>query len=410
MNALCALILGALFLVPSLTGHSRNRLLFVDGFISQSKLTFSPLVPSHRTPWRHPYGCHATTKEKQQLGGKPVNGDGADVDAGDESGTVILSTAVNGGSETAVEPPSSSTTMVTDFNASHISELLDEITRRINDGSNELLQNITNAVDEQMAQLPESAAEELTGYLADLANKIQKAQQQEVQRQMEELEKVFVAPLERVAFSDAPLFELDNSKKKKEPSKSVTLLEMQDFSSRDLVLAGANSTLTRSARMRTSELIRNFNVAPLYYSVALLYRWLRKASYPSVYLLSAYKGVATVLKTRGGPPRRRRIRKRPEELSYEDYLKDAEAFQSGWKRTGQIAAKGPWARKWAILRRSAEVWAYFSSFYLKDRRICNKFNSGKWSEEKFKAERSKLGAEVTQNLLRLGPTFIKVRG
>jgi hypothetical protein len=130
--------------------------------------------------------------------------------------------------------------------------------------------------------------------------------------------------------------------------------------------------------------------------------------YPSVYLLSAYKGMANVVKTRGGPKRRRQ-RKQLDELSYEEYIKDAEAFQSGWKRTGQIAAKGPWARKWAILRRSAEVWTYFSSFYLKDRRIANKYNSGEWSEEKFKTERSKLGAEITQNLLRLGPTFIKVR-
>ncbi|KAL3911323.1 MAG: hypothetical protein SGILL_007322, partial [Bacillariaceae sp.] len=305
-------------------------------------------------------------------------------------------------------PSTPSPMTIGDLDASaQVIELMDEISRRINEGSMELVQNITNVMDEQMPQLPESAAVELTEYLADLANKLQKAQMDEVQRQMDELEKIFVSPLERVAFSDAPLFELDQ---KKAAQQSVIVdadaEEIMD-EERRLILAGANSTLTKTARMRTGEIIRNFNVAPMYYSVALLYRWLRKASYPSVYLLSAYKGMANVVKTRGGPRRRLR-RRREEDMTYEEYLKDAEAFQSGWKRTGQIAAKGPWAKKWAILRRSAEVWAYFSSFYLKDRRIANKYNSGKWSEERFKAERSKLGAEITQNLLRLGPTFIKV--
>jgi hypothetical protein len=216
-----------------------------------------------------------------------------------------------------------------------------------------------------------------------------------MERQLADLEKMFIQPLEQIAFSDAPLFE-------KADSKAPIQEEIDD--EEKLILSGANSTLSKTKNMRTAEIVRNFNVAPFYYSVALLGRWFSKASYPSVYVISGYKGLASVIKTRGA-----RFNKRNGQPSYEEYLKDAEAMQSGWKRTGEIATLGPLSRQVAILRRSAEIWAYFSSFYLKDRRICKKFEAGKWSEKKFKAERSKLGAEVTQNLLRLGPTFIKVR-
>lgn len=378
--------------------NNSNKLHVVKAYTSQS-FTSSSLFLSHRRPHRY----YATAKDEQTtLNNKCINGEDGEVgvEGGTQYGANPTYETVTNSSKSAL----STNLVAQDYNAS-ILELLDEISQRINDGSTEIMQNITNVLDEQLTQLPDAKAQELTEYISSLAVKIQGAQQEEVQRQMDELEKLFVQPLERVAFSDAPLFELNEKKKKQTNSTTDTSLIVNE-----LVLAGANSTLKKSARMRTNELFQNLNIAPLYYSVALFYRWANKSkktlAYPSIYLLSAYKDLAYVIKTRGGPKQRRR--KKKGEPTYEEYIEDAEAFQSGWKRTGEIAAKGPMAKKFAILRRSAEVWAYFSSFYLKDRRICKKYNTGRWSKERFTEERSKLGAEVTQNLLRLGPTFIKV--
>lgn len=329
----------------------------------------SPL--SQRSILHRPYGCYATTKEKPKETTKEE---------------------VNGAPPPEHNPAEESLT-IQEFNATQLREVLDEVSRRINDGSTELFNNMTAVMEQKLDELPEASVVdpiELSEYLGDLASQIQKAQQDELQMRLEELEQRFLDPIEKVAFSDAPLFDIDEKRPKK-------VLDENEEQPR-LVLAGANSTLSKSSRLSTREILGNLNVAPLYYSVALLFRWVRKASYPSVVILSGYKNLGTMVKTR---------RKRGE-ASFEEYIKDADAMQSGWKRTGEIAAKGPIARKWAILRRSAEIWAYFSSFYLKDRRITKKYQSGKWSEEKFKEARSKLGTEITQNLLRLGPTFIKV--
>jgi hypothetical protein len=365
----------------------------VSGFNSN----FNSPLSLHTSSCRRPYGCYAVTKDKEKTDNAVVNAD-----------------PINGTPEPkAADDSKSEDSFFQDFNASHytesvvsnITEVMDEISQRINDGSMELFANLTMVMDGKLAdQLPDSAVSELTEYISGIAKKLQKTQQQELERQLGELEKRFVEPFEQIAFSDAPLFDMN----KKVP-KTKEQLEREQAKRRraiqnELVLRGANSTLTKSARMKSRELVSNFNVAPLYYSVALLYRWAQKASYPSVLLISAFKGMASVVKTKGGPNKK----KRKGEVSYEEYMKDAEAMQSGWKKIGQIAAKGSAGKKWAILRRSAEVWAYFSSFYLKDRRITNKYQSGQWSEEKFAEERSKLGAEITQNLLRLGPTFIKV--
>jgi hypothetical protein len=246
-----------------------------------------------------------------------------------------------------------------------------------------------------------------------------RTQRREMERQMMELEKVFVRPLEDFAFSDAKLATLSSSssssslaaKKREVADEAAKRRELEEHR-RELVLTGANSTVMEtSRRLKTSEILRNLNVAPLYYSLTLLFRWINKVKGPPMAALSFLRGLSALFgspsKVRGG--RIRRLRSRGKRMqSYEEFMKDANQMQAGWKRTGEIAAKGSLARKWAIMRRSAEIWGYFASFYLKEKRMENKFSSGKWSEERYSEERSKLGAEVTQNLLKLGPTFIKV--
>ena len=287
--------------------------------------------------------------------------------------------------------------------AEDISQLMDEINARVSNGTANLLRDLTYDIDEKLVRLPENSANELVAYLADLAEKIRIAQETELERQLLEIDRRFRRPLEDLAFSDVPLLEPMKSSwvgAREEDDDEKRRRALAD-SREELILMGANSTLGRTRRMRTSEILRNFNVAPFYYSMALLVRWAGKASYPSVYAISLYRNLASLIKSNSKGRGASRSKSQADQFS-------GESLSAGWKRTGEIAAKGPIAKRWAIMRRSAEIWAYFSSFYLKDRRITAKYNSGKWTEEKFKAERSKLGAEITQNLLKLGPTFIKV--
>jgi hypothetical protein len=187
-----------------------------------------------------------------------------------------------------------------------------------------------------------------------------------------------------------------------------------------------NEVALASKGMRTKEIMRNFNVAPIYYTIALFMRWAEKATVPPMAMLMFLRGLAYPLKWREGGKnkfddssrKRRRLFGgraaaastagvgRTKKFGNEEVAD--EEFIQGWKRTGEIAAKGKRGRAWATLRRSAEIWFYFSSFYIKDYWILKNYDGGRWNEERFKEERSKLGAQLTQNLLKLGPTFIKV--
>jgi hypothetical protein len=72
---------------------------------------------------------------------------------------------------------------------------------------------------------------------------------------------------------------------------------------------------------------------------------------------------------------------------------------------GEIAAKGS-RETVGNLPTSAEIWAYFSSFYLKDKRITSKFNSGKW--KKGSRRRALLGARSTESSETGSNVYIKV--
>jgi predicted unusual protein kinase regulating ubiquinone biosynthesis (AarF/ABC1/UbiB family) len=304
---------------------------------------------------------------------------------------------INGESKSKLGESSVSIEDYVDSNSfSNFTSVVEEINKQVADGSNQLYNNITSLVKDKLGpSLSDDAVAEITNYFATITT----AQQREIEQSLKDLEKLLIKPLEDIAFSDAFLYQQQYNADVTTTTNDEDLdrQKLEDHR-RTLVIAGVNSTLSESSRrLRTKEIIRNLNVAPFYYSIALLLRWFRKLSAPPLALLTPLKGVGSIVGTHNS-----------KKLSYDEFMKDGESMQAGWKRTGEIAAKGSTAKKWAILRRSAEIWAYFSSFYIREKRMQQMFNKGRWTQEKFSEERSKLGAEVTQNLLRLGPTFIKV--
>jgi hypothetical protein len=258
------------------------------------------------------------------------------------------------------------------------------------------ISDVTELVQDKLGpSVPEDIVGEVVTKLTKLANDLEQARNVEIERQVDEIERLLIRPLEDIAFNDAELYLKEKTTEGTNLDASNARDDMEHVM--DLVMGGENSTLVESAhRLRTAEIVRNINVAPLYYSVTLLLRWCRKISAPPGAMLSFLKGMGSMIATGNG------------RQSYDEFMKSADSMQAGWKRTGEIAAKGKWQRKWAIMRRSAEIWAYFSSFYLKEKRILQMHEKGRYSDARLSEERSKLGAEITQNLLKLGPTFIKV--
>ena len=279
-----------------------------------------------------------------------------------------------------------------------VDEVTRELTNLINDGLDDLWtrnQNITRAIEEQVEFLTrESAlsANEIVDTFSKAIAELQEDQRSQLIYMQNKAEKKIVELVEDLAFADADIMNPEQRSSKNSNKKNFADLPHQ-----------TNTTMSLSKNLRSREMFRYWKAAPLYYTVALLFRWINKAPGPRTIWLGTSRCVSRVL---GG---QKNWRGTSVEDAYQAYISNADAMQSGWKRTGEIASKGPMRRQMEIFRRSLEIWSYFTSFYLKEKRMLKKFKTGKWTEEQFSQGRSQLGAEVTQNLLKLGPTFIKVR-
>ena len=212
--------------------------------------------------------------------------------------------------------------------------------------------------------------------------------------------------------------EIEREKSKKERAKELAeMLKSKASENTTQTDTFMDEVSVTSKGMRTADIIRNLNSAPIFYSIALTLRWIQKASVPPLAMLMFFRGLAYPFTTSVAPTisKSKLFGKRVSSDSTNGRVKTFgdeeiadEEFIRGWKQTGEIAAKGKRGRALATFRRSAEIWFYFSSFYIKDTWILKNYNSGRWSKTRFEEERKKLGGQLTQNLLRLGPTFIKV--
>eukprot|EP00591_Stephanopyxis_turris_P002052 CAMPEP_0195524540 /NCGR_PEP_ID=MMETSP0794_2-20130614/24438_1 /TAXON_ID=515487 /ORGANISM="Stephanopyxis turris, Strain CCMP 815" /LENGTH=918 /DNA_ID=CAMNT_0040654783 /DNA_START=196 /DNA_END=2949 /DNA_ORIENTATION=+ len=202
----------------------------------------------------------------------------------------------------------------------------------------------------------------------------------------EAIEKNLAETMKEIAFSDSPLMKSSQVMKESKPQQP------------DL------TTLDEVRRMKTREIVKYWRVAPLYYSIALMLRWLKKLPGPRTAWLALSRTISSPFRRRNG----KSSFTKNDDAAYEAFLRSGDSMQQGWRRTGEVASKGTLRKSFEVFRRSIEIWSYFTNFYIREKRMASKFQSGKWTQEQFSEGRSQLGKEVTQNLLKLGPCFIKV--
>ena len=99
-------------------------------------------------------------------------------------------------------------------------------------------------------------------------------------------EKIIVKLVEELAFSDSPIM------KEGDNSEDDGIVELKRYPH-----DGKTSVATLSKTTRTREMMRNWKVAPLYYTVALLFRWIKKAPGPPTAWLTTTHTVSRIIVT-----------------------------------------------------------------------------------------------------------------
>jgi hypothetical protein len=266
-----------------------------------------------------------------------------------------------------------------------VNEFVEKLYSEVDELAN-FSQSITATVEEKIVDLAkqsELSSEEVNAAIGDIMQLMQEDIPKAVEKRLAEA-------LEEIAYSDTLLLEPLAEKKSGE----------LDVVERARAERLANSSLDEIRVLRTREIVRFWRVAPLYYTIALGWRFLHKLPGP--------KSIVLALSSPFRKRPSRLFRKVDADAAFEAYISSGLEMQQGWKKTGEMAAKGSFRKNFEVLRRSVEIWGYFVNFYLREKRYTSRFKAGKWSQEKYSEARTRLGKEVTQNLLKLGPCFIKV--
>jgi len=294
---------------------------------------------------------------------KVVNGDGG------EDVEIMVDASLNGFNN--------STDNVIDV-VNSINDVIEEQYEELRVRTETLSNELENKIYSDIEGIASLNIQELIGKTIE---DIQKEQEKRIDELQRIAERKVADAVEELAFGDAALLGKESP-------------ELTSTSVKSSITNEAPIPMSQTKAMRSKEIMKYWRVAPLYYTIALFVRWVNKVPGPR----SAWMAMTTLFSGGLKSKKTRGVKK----------MSTAEEMQAGWKRTGEIATKGSYRRSVEILRRSVEIWSYFASFYLKEKRITRRYNKGRLTEEEYSKCKSQLGAEVTQNLLKLGPTFIKV--